>query len=135
MGDRALALDTQGNPHIAYGGRHLYYAYYDGTVWHRETVEESNEGIGAGTSLALDAAGYPRISYYGVGDLRYAHYDGVRWQIERVDSASDTPTGHTSLALDAAGRISATREPGPCGMPTSTATAGRQQQSRVPLKR
>jgi hypothetical protein len=27
--DRSLALDIEGNPHIAYGEEHLYHAYFD----------------------------------------------------------------------------------------------------------
>ena len=40
MPDRSLALDTAGRPHIAYGGDHLYYGYYDGTSWHTEVVDD-----------------------------------------------------------------------------------------------
>ena len=60
--DRSLRLDTNGRPHIAYGGDHLYYTWYDGVVWHYETVDNST-GVGTDTSLALDQNGYPHISY------------------------------------------------------------------------
>lgn len=29
---KALAVDINGHPHIAYGGQYLYYAFYDGTT-------------------------------------------------------------------------------------------------------
>ena len=86
QGSRTLALDTAGHPHIAYGGDHLYYAWHDGTTWHRETVDPAI-GVGAYASLALDTAGHPHISYYDdlKDDVRYAYFDGTSWQIEVVD--------------------------------------------------
>ena len=41
MTDRSLRLDSDGNPHIAYGGDHLYYAWYDGAEWQYETADET----------------------------------------------------------------------------------------------
>ena len=63
MSDRSLRLDSEGHPHIAYGGKHLYYAWHDGVEWHYETVDGAYE-VGMFASLALDAAGRPHISYY-----------------------------------------------------------------------
>ena len=63
MDSRSLRLDADGHPHIAYGGDHLYYAWYDGTSWHYETADESS-GVGGDASLDLDGAGYPHISYW-----------------------------------------------------------------------
>ena len=37
--DRALRLDSQGRPHIAYGSRQLFYAHWDGAAWQLETVD------------------------------------------------------------------------------------------------
>ena len=42
MTDRGLQVDSKDQPHIAYGGDHLYYAWYDQTQWHYETVDESS---------------------------------------------------------------------------------------------
>ena len=57
-------------------------------------------------SLALDAAGNPRINYWdwdgSNGDLKYAWRDSAGWQNETVDSAGQAGE-YTSLALDAAG--------------------------------
>ena len=36
---RAIAVDKSNNPHIAYGEYHLYYAYYDGSIWLFETAD------------------------------------------------------------------------------------------------
>ena len=57
------------------------------------------------SSLALDAAGRPHISYcdfthYG---LKYAYHDGAAWQIQTVESRG-LVGGYTSLALGLAGR-------------------------------
>ena len=104
--DRGLRLDAQGHPHIAYGGDHLYYATHDGSAWHYETVDSSSL-VGSSASLALDAAGYPYISYYdGLNrDLKFAYWDGSGWQIQTVDSGG--PGGDvgmtTALDLDANG--------------------------------
>lgn len=103
MDDRSLRLDAQGYPHIAYGRRHLYYAWYDGATWHTEIVD-SAEWVGEYSSLALDGDGHPHISYFD-GDtmtLKYAARDGDAWDIQTVDS--DGYVGwETSLALDADG--------------------------------
>ena len=101
MGSRSLQLDADGHPHIAYGARHLYYAWHDGTTWHTETVD-SAEQVGEYASLALDVSGHPHISYYDRGntDLKYAYWTGSAWEIQTVDSDGDVGT-FTSLALDA----------------------------------
>ncbi len=60
--------------------------------------------VGKYTSLALDSAGYPHISYYDEtnGNLKYARRDAAGWRIETV--ASDGDVGqYSSLALDATG--------------------------------
>ena len=60
--------------------------------------------VGQNTSLALDAQGNPRISYYDFtnGDLKYATRNGGVWTLETVDATGDVGR-HTSLALDAQG--------------------------------
>jgi hypothetical protein len=111
-----LALDGAGRPHISYRdlvNRSLEYAHYDGTAWQVETVDGgggTGGDVGSCTSLALDGAGRPHISYYdqGQADLKYAHFDGATWQIETVDAGGLNGDGdvgqYTSLALDGAGR-------------------------------
>jgi parallel beta-helix repeat protein len=103
MTDHSLRLDAQGRPHIAYGGDHLHYAYYDGVNWHYETVDDS-PGVGSSASLVLDGDGYPHISYWDATncDLKYACQDASGWHMQTVDSEGDVGLD-TSLALDGSG--------------------------------
>ncbi len=115
----SLALDAAGNPRISYFDKthgDLKYAAWDGTSWKIETVDgatkkvndhsqkgrEYNYGeVGEYSSLALDAAGNPRISYFDKthGDLKYAVWDGTSWKIETVDSSGKVGE-FTSIKLD-----------------------------------
>jgi hypothetical protein len=106
----SIAIDSHDNPHISYHyDNHdtrdcrLKYARYDGSSWHVETVDNSRY-TGKNTSLALDDADRPHISYQEdvTRCLKYAYFNGSQWQITVVD-ADDV--GHrTSIALDGAGR-------------------------------
>jgi hypothetical protein len=104
MTERSMRLDAASHPHVAYGGDHLYHAWYDGTAWNYETADGAPR-VGTYPSLALDAAGRPHISYYDEThiDLKYAFRDAAGWHVETV-----IPEGlagfNTSLALDPSGR-------------------------------
>ena len=74
MTSRSIAIDkTTGHPHIVYGGDHLYHAYYNGTQWVYETVDDS-PGVGQYAAIAIDSNGKIHISYFDAtnGDLKYA---------------------------------------------------------------
>lgn len=105
MEERSLRLDADGQPHIAYGGSHLYYAWLDEATWQLEVVDDT-PNVGQYAALALDGLGYPHISYYDAGnaDLKYAHHNGTSWQIEIVDSTGDVGKS-TSLAVDTDGHV------------------------------
>jgi subtilisin-like proprotein convertase family protein len=61
------------------------------------------DGIaGQYTSLALDSAGNPHISYDGDGNLKYASWTGSDWDIETIGGAGGAE--YTSLAIDEADR-------------------------------
>jgi hypothetical protein len=108
--DRALVLDKNGRPHIAYGGDHLYYAWQDGAGWQYSTVDAST-GVGRHASLALDDSGYAHISYkdQATGYLKYARQGAYGWQVFQLIETGDVFSAvyvhgyNTSLALDKAG--------------------------------
>jgi hypothetical protein len=105
----SLALDSQGNPHIAYttsvfadgfGGHSLHYASWTGTSWVTELVDDVPASV---TSLALDSQDRPHICYTTgvVNSLHYAQKVGTAWGTETVDCAN---TSDCSLALDSQDR-------------------------------
>jgi len=103
MGPRSLALDAAGRPHVAYGGDHLYYAWFDGAFW-QQVIVDASPGAGRYAVLALDAAGAPHFVYYDAvrSAVLYATRDGAGWRTETIQAGVtlDAPLG---FALDAAG--------------------------------
>ncbi len=97
---KSIAIDSAGNPHIAYGEDHLYYAYYDGADWNYETVDISS-GVGQYASIAIDSLNKAHIGYYDSenGVLKYATNASGSWVITTVDSVSDVGVT-TSIAID-----------------------------------
>ena len=69
-------------------------------AWRIETVDSGGH-VGSHTSVALDSAGNPYISYrdYTNGDLKHAMWTGSEWYIETVDSTGNVGWD-TSIALD-----------------------------------
>jgi len=106
----SLALDSSGSPHISYldGTNHnLKCAWLSGTIWLSETVDsvgQPDPGTRATTSLELDQADAPYISYYDAisDDLKLAYFNGTVWITQTVDSEGDVGSW-SSLALDQAG--------------------------------
>ncbi len=108
----ALALGGAGQPHIiyreyddAYGHGGLKYAWRDGTAWLIETVDSAGEA----SSLALDSAGQPRISYttgntFDGYNIKYARRDGTAWHVEIVSHLGTETPGGTALSLDEVGQ-------------------------------
>ena len=99
LGERSLVVDEGFHPHIAYAGRQLYYAEYDGSAWQFETVDGNLGATGGVPALALDSAGQPGIAYQASRNLKYAWRVDNTWQIMAVANGGYFP----SLALDAAG--------------------------------
>jgi Ca2+-binding RTX toxin-like protein len=112
----SLELDASGNPVVSYHD----YGDFDLKLLHCNdpncsgddesiaTVESSGD-LGSDTSLALDAAGNPVVSYYDFGnsDLKLVHCNdpdcsGDDESVVTVDSTGNVGM-FTSLALDASG--------------------------------
>jgi hypothetical protein len=110
----SLVLDASGYPVIAYYDNtsdDLKLAHCgDATCSSGNTINtvDSSESVGDHTSLALDAMGYPVISYRQVthNDLRLAHCGDANCSsgntLTTVDNTG-TMGWHTSLVLDASG--------------------------------
>ncbi|MCA9935466.1 MAG: hypothetical protein H6662_16875 [Ardenticatenaceae bacterium] len=97
----ALAVDSQGYPHVAYRNYpdfDLTYVYWTGSSW-TEQIVPSDPGR---VSLALDDADRPHIvsSDWDAHTLTYAHWDAGNWVTDTVDSVF---ADGTSMALDSSG--------------------------------
>ena len=93
----SLALDSKGQPHIAYSDvdlGDLRYSTWTGSEW-RFSIPESHqqaEGwVGIGSSIEVDRAGIPHIAYVDVGHhyIKYATWHpGAGWKSQVVDTIS-----------------------------------------------
>ncbi len=100
----SLALDSSGNPHIAFYESTpdtLWYAYKDNTGWHYFAIANNTDVSNINLALYNDL---PRISYYENTDerIRYMYYNGTNWFSEYVTGMI---YGHyNSLALNSNGQ-------------------------------
>jgi hypothetical protein len=105
----SLALDSSGEPHIAFyhssPDRDLMYARRDGRAWSIESVDTVG-WVGYFCRLALDSGDHPHIAYrQGTAHtLKYAHHDGTGWSITTVNDPADAIGYGISLALDSQDR-------------------------------
>ena len=90
----SLAVDRQGNPHIAYSylgtTGDMLYAHWQGSNWQfsaADLAKTENTHLGYGNNIALDSKGYPHIVYFDnvKNNVKYASWDGNRWITEVVD--------------------------------------------------
>jgi hypothetical protein len=104
----AIALDSQGFPHISYG---VTYSDFKGQIQSSLNYCSLNRsGLSVQTvdvinatseekyysSLSLDSKGNPHISYYASNSLKYASWTGSSWYIKTID-----PNGkESSLKID-----------------------------------
>lgn len=101
----SLALDSSGNPHIAYYQNtpdKLWYAYKDSTGWHYFAIANNTDVSHINLLLYNDL---PRISYFENTEerIKYMYYDGINWFTESVTSM--WIYGHyNSLALNSNGQ-------------------------------
>jgi hypothetical protein len=87
-----LALDPDGNPHIAYSNIVSYdleYVHWDGAQWVHNTPDTRREsgGILGPSGMAVDSAGNPYFVYmeFAHKQLKYAYRHGNSWETEVVD--------------------------------------------------
>jgi hypothetical protein len=69
----SLDLDSLGRPHISYqgAGNHLRHAWWNGTSWQIETVDNSSE-VGFFSSMRVDRNDEIHITYTGGEQVKYA---------------------------------------------------------------
>jgi hypothetical protein len=101
----SLAIDSSGNPHIAYGNyggdEKLMYATNSWGHWSIQAIDHTTGAL----SLALDQDGNPHISYHGKfsnlsdAGLKYASLGGSKWNIKKIDSLG----GLSSIVFDSTG--------------------------------
>ena len=101
---RAIALDSSDRPHIAYGGDHLYHAYFDGIQWQYEVADNAG-GVGRFVSIAVDLNDKVHISYYDStnNSLKYATNASGSWVTQVIDSGGNV--GYSSLAVDSNNKV------------------------------
>jgi hypothetical protein len=105
----SLALDSEGNPHVAFCDSitgNLRYASRSAGAWTIETADGSAIVLGTSSSLALDDEGNPHVSYVDAAvatleTLKYARKVGGVWIVETVNDSGRVFS--SSLTLDAGG--------------------------------
>ena len=116
-----VALDSSGNPHIAYtDGATIKYAFLKGSSWSIQTVATYKLGdISFKLSFALDKNDMPYIMYSPASYIDYSQPIGIRainvtlatyqnsnWNIQAL--SLPTPTGdYGNLVVDSKGRLHA----------------------------
>lgn len=101
----ALAVDKEGNIHLAYYGgenselRYAFRAHSTGRWFHLGLEKQLGNFA---VNIALDPAGDPHICYTP-GVLKHAFWDGKKWQIQEIDSGHGTVEYNCSMTFAADG--------------------------------
>lgn len=109
-----MVVDSQNQPHIAYGGTrtgssfpNLTYAHWDGTTWQREVLDTTTTSPDR-PDLKLGFMDRPHIvveAYHPDGEQttakRHVFYNGNRWIYENVDALTSGPTSYNTPAFSA----------------------------------
>ncbi|HKQ60524.1 MAG TPA: hypothetical protein VJS92_04515 [Candidatus Polarisedimenticolaceae bacterium] len=106
-GFESLAVNAQDDVWISFytsvSPRKLRLVKRIGGSWNGPAdVDAALGDVGNYNSIALDAAGRPRIAYHANGLLRLAEWNGTSWDLDVADGGPDTGT-HAALAIDASG--------------------------------
>jgi hypothetical protein len=105
----SLALDSHGNPFIAYsflGPGDMLYAWWQGSDWRFGSVDLSrteNTHLSYGNSAIMDSQDRPCVAYFDntKNTVKYAAWDGTRWVRQVVDHViSIDSLDHVSLKID-----------------------------------
>ena len=104
--DPSVAVGSSDLPQITYGSQDLKRAWYDGSDWHTEVVDDvSNPNFCLFTSLALDGMDRPHIAYIvynatlDLSSLKYTWYDGSSWHPETIETMAGQAPCSMSLVL------------------------------------
>ncbi|MEA3431122.1 MAG: T9SS type A sorting domain-containing protein, partial [candidate division WOR-3 bacterium] len=94
----SLKLDKHDYPHIGYAvyidnyTSLVMYSYWDGTIWHTETIDRVTQSAYPGmVSLVLDSLDNPYLAYslgYPPKGLGYAKGGNGEWYIEIIDTSN-----------------------------------------------
>jgi hypothetical protein len=102
----SIAVDDNGNPHLAYNrgidfNGAYRHAYKQGGTWRYNTIEDRS---GVHSSLGF-SNGFLYGSYQDpiLADARFASYNGSNWTTELVSDIFPVEGQYTSLAFDQAG--------------------------------
>ena len=104
----AVAVDTDGNPHIAYvrsTDHDLAYAKGDASGTFTTTTVDTVGFIGAELAITIATDGTPHVGYYAsdTKDLRWATKAGGAWTTQSVSTGY--LVGYPRIALGAAGPV------------------------------
>jgi hypothetical protein len=128
LSNRSIAVDIVGDPHIVYGGDHLYHAWLKNGKWRREVLDGSNE-VGGSAAIAIDHDGKIHIVYQDEGDqpgIKYITDRSGEWETFVVDG-SEGYFSYISLAVDGGGRsmsLTSTGKARTSGMPPTAPAYG-----------
>ncbi len=101
--DRAAVVDSSGNPHVVYGGDHLYYTHYNGSAWQVDLLDEA-VGVGAGASMAIDSEDNLYIVYADDYNkklkFKYIDHSGFQGEPVWIADIGSSNYRHTAVAVD-----------------------------------
>ncbi len=104
----ALALDSQGDPHVSYydtTNAQLKYASWNGSGWDVEVVDDTDD-MGPHSDLVLDSQDRPHIVYRNETTLglRYASWNGAAWDLSDIEVGLGS-VSWASAAVDSQDRV------------------------------